>query len=361
MDDTMVVTGSLRLTGSLVTTGSAIFRVNTDRNLATRFDTNILLSAQSDSGAPESLRVYADTFRLFTATTAVGLTERLTISNTGAATFSSSVTAISSMFVQAINNSDLPFINFSNNGRSFDWGRVGGLLQGDGDGALYFQTKLGVGLTEKMRITSAGNVGIGITNPSYILHIPQNNNLFLGNLYITGTANNPILSSGATGGSIELDGGGAGTGRIFLQGAAGGGNGYIEFRAGGSLRMTIASNGNIGAPSGTNIYNASDARLKQNIETIVNGLDKIVALNPVKFNWIDGFEPNEDGKDMLGFIAQEVQEVVPEAVENFNNNAITVGDTVIENSLRVNEKFIIPVLVKAIQELKAEIDKLKNK
>jgi hypothetical protein len=83
-------TGSVFVTGALSGT-SATFRVSTDRNLATRFDSNIVLSAQSDSGAPESLRVYADTFRLFTATTAVGLTERFTISNTGAATFSSSV------------------------------------------------------------------------------------------------------------------------------------------------------------------------------------------------------------------------------------------------------------------------------
>jgi hypothetical protein len=63
---------------------------------------------------------------------------------------------LSTLNIQATGNSDLPYINFSNNGRSFDWGRVGGLLQGDGDGALYFQTKLGGGLTEKLRITSTG-------------------------------------------------------------------------------------------------------------------------------------------------------------------------------------------------------------
>jgi len=68
---------------------------------------------------------------------------------------------LSTLNVQATGNSDLPYINFSNNGRSFDWGRVGGLLQGDGDGALYFQTKLGGGLTEKMRITSSGTVQPG--------------------------------------------------------------------------------------------------------------------------------------------------------------------------------------------------------
>ena len=213
-----------------------------------------------------------------------------------------------------------------------------------------------------------GFFGIGMNNPSYTLHIPQGNNLFLSNLFIAGTANNPVLSSGATGGSMYLQGGGAGEGNIYLQGASSGGNGYIEFRTNGSLRMTIASNGNIGAPSGTNIYNASDLRLKQNITAITEGLDKIIALNPVKFNWIDGFEPSEDSKNMLGFVAQELQNVIPEAVENFGNSSIVVGEITVENPLRVNEKFIIPVLVKAIQELNtkldaanAEIEELKNK
>jgi hypothetical protein len=63
---------------------------------------------------------------------------------------------------------------------------------------------------------------------------------------------------------------------------------------------------------------------------------------------------------MLGFIAQEVQNAVPEAIENFGNNSITVGEVVIDNPLRVNEKMIIPVLVKAIQEQQCTINTLKT-
>jgi hypothetical protein len=124
--------------------------------------------------------------------------------------------------------------------------------------------------------------------------------------------------------------------------------------------MTIDGNGSIGAPSGTNIYNASDIRLKQNVSTINEGLNSILALNPVKFNWINNFVPAENGKNMFGFIAQEVQAVLPEAVESFGGNSITVEDTIIENPLRVNEKYIIPVLVKAIQEQQVQIDSLKE-
>jgi hypothetical protein len=125
-----------------------------------------------------------------------------------------------------------------------------------------------------------------------------------------------------------------------------------------SLRMTIDGSGNIGATSGTNIYNASDIRLKQNISSISGSLNSVLLLNPVKFNWIDDFVPFENGKDMLGFIAQEVQTIVPEAVESFAADSIFVGETEIDNPLRVNEKFLIPVLTKAIQEQQAIIDSL---
>jgi len=61
---------------------------------------------------------------------------------------------------------------------------------------------------------------------------------------------------------------------------------------------------------------------------------------------------------MLGFVAQELQEIIPEAIESFGENSIIIGDTIIDNPLRVNEKFLIPVLTKAIQEQQAIIDAL---
>ena len=126
----------------------------------------------------------------------------------------------------------------------------------------------------------------------------------------------------------------------------------------GSERFRISYNGSIGAGgSTTNIYNASDIRLKKNITPISYGLDTISMLNPVKFNWADGFEPVEADKTLLGFIAQEVEEVIPEAIESFGGS-IDLNGTTIENTLRVNEKFLIPVLTKAIQEQQAIIDGL---
>jgi hypothetical protein len=127
-------------------------------------------------------------------------------------------------------------------------------------------------------------------------------------------------------------------------------------------KMTIYGSGNIGAPTGSNIYNASDFRLKKNIVTLSNGIDTILGLNPVKFNWLDNYVKDENNKDLLGFIAQEVVKIIPEAVESFSDGSdIILADRVVKNPLRVNEKFIIPYLVKAIQEQQKQINELKNK
>jgi hypothetical protein len=216
-------------------------------------------------------------------------------------------------------------------------------------GDLYFATRdvtTDTAPTERMRITSGGDINMNATSGNKLVTVKgQTGNGYYGEVRL----GNVDHSAGIIGRHISA------------------GNADLEFwteqySAGGyTKKMTITASGNIGAPTGTNIYNASDIRLKQNVTTITNGLSKINALNPVKFNWIDGFEPSEDGKDMLGFIAQEVQNVIPEAVENFSNNSVTIGETIIDNPLRVNEKFIIPVLVKAIQELKAENDTLKER
>ena len=123
------------------------------------------------------------------------------------------------------------------------------------------------------------------------------------------------------------------------------------------VAMTIDASGNIGAPTGTGIYQASDQRLKQNISSLSNSLDIIQGLNPVKFNWIDNFQEDENDKTLYGFVAQEVQEIFPDAVESFGSgDDVEVDGTVVENPLTVRDKFFIPVLVKAMQEQQALIE-----
>ena len=222
-------------------------------------------------------------------------------------------------------------------------------------GYLAFLTRGSDGSTERMRITSGGSLLITKNN---IIGANTTDGSDDGYLF--------LCSAGAAGASrgafVQCFGNEYSGDSGVLQLCAGntGAAGYINFRTGdGGDRMRITINGSIGAPTGTNIYNPSDIRLKQNISTTTYGLNTISLLNPVKFNWKGGFEPTEDGKDMLGFVAQEVQEVIPEAVELFGGD-INLNGELITTPLRVNEKFIIPVLVKAIQELKSENDTLKE-
>jgi hypothetical protein len=147
------------LTGALSGT-SATFRVNADRNLAIKYDTNVTLSSQGDSGGPESLRIFADTFRIFTATTAVGLTERFTISNAGKVLIGKDSSTGGVLQVSNGTNmfnvdydADGPYITAVNNANT-----VYKRLTIDASEILF-----DISAAEKMRITSGGNVGIGGT------------------------------------------------------------------------------------------------------------------------------------------------------------------------------------------------------
>tara|TARA_B100000401_G_scaffold436808_1_gene381020 strand:+ start:430 stop:1746 length:1317 start_codon:yes stop_codon:yes gene_type:complete len=143
----------------------------------------------------------------------------------------------------------------------------------------------------------------------------------------------------------------------FFVGSAGAGTGTRP------KRMVIDTNGSIGAPSGTNIYSASDSRLKKNVVTLDKGLSEINSLRPVSFNWIDGYCDTETDT-LYGFVAQEVQTVDSNLVHSFSSTPIGIGTDplnptqTITDPLRVDEKYIVPMLVKAIQELSAKNDAL---
>ena len=122
----------------------------------------------------------------------------------------------------------------------------------------------------------------------------------------------------------------------------------------GVYRFYVSSAGVIHATS-TSITGISDASLKENVRDLDSGLDTIKALRPRRFDWKNG-----DGTDVMGFIAQEVEEVMPELVEDHQ-----YSDEEVKKSLRMGD--MIPAMVKAMQEqqemieaLKAEVEALKN-
>jgi hypothetical protein len=98
--------------------------------------------------------------------------------------------------------------------------------------------------------------------------------------------------------------------------------------------------------------NGSDARLKDNIQSIDSCLDVVNALRPVTFQYKP--EHSKDQSVQTGFIAQELQQAL--AGKLYIDGLVQEGP----EYLNVAYQNIIPLLTKAIQELKAEIDQLKG-
>ena len=96
--------------------------------------------------------------------------------------------------------------------------------------------------------------------------------------------------------------------------------------------------------SGTTYNTTSDRRLKENIELITDGKEKLLAMKPSTFNFIN----DENKTKMHGFIAQEMQEVIPEAVSDGTTMGMDYGR-------------ITPVIVAALQDALREIEDLKIK
>ena len=103
--------------------------------------------------------------------------------------------------------------------------------------------------------------------------------------------------------------------------------------------MTGSFSGNFAATGNITAY--SDERLKSNISTISGALDKVNALRGVSYT--------KDGENSIGVIAQEVQKVIPEVVqENEEYLSVAYGN-------------LVGVLIEAVKELSAEVEALKAK
>lgn len=219
---------------------------------------------------------------------------------------------------------------------------------------------------------NGGKVGIGESGPNEKLHVKDDiggtvsslQHVMKIELTSSGTPQNgigpSIMFNSPMTGQNDVELGYIGYQNDNVSGAYGNFVVYTRPNAPSALRLTVANNGNIGAPSGTNIYNASDARLKQNVTNLSGSLEKIKQMQGVSFNWVDGFCDPEADKTLYGLIAQDLQSVDSNLVDSFSDNSIIVNDVTVENPLRVNEKFIIPVLVEAVKELSAKVTALEN-
>jgi hypothetical protein len=204
-----------------------------------------------------------------------------------------------------------------------DLARITGTKTGGGasanDGILTFSTALDASLTERARITSGGD--------------------FL-------TAGKTTASSTTVGAELLANG-------QINTASANIDNLNLYNTTAAAYRFYVSPGGTVFATN-TTISAISDQRLKENVRDLDVGLDAIMALKPRKFDWKEG--KGQDKKDVRGFIAQEFEQVFPDLIDEWKDPA-PEG----EEPYKSVRQDLIPVLVKAIQELSAKVAALEAK
>jgi hypothetical protein len=283
-----------------------------------------------------SLLVDSTNLRLFSG---VGATTLLTIASTGAATFSSSVTATTGTLSTAYNGGSVGQLHITSSGTE------GGTITFEKTSGTAQKYKFGLGTTslfiynetagnQPFTLTSGGNVGIGMTGYSDM------------RLAVRG--------AGATSATFGF--------RVESSAA----NALFQVRNDGLIETGTQTNSpyNISATGRTAIlsssgvlgYLVSTRESKANIESISN-VDFINQLNPVQFNYRKKDNITNEFTDELydnityGFIADEVEKVNKDLVF-YQEDGVTLAGVEYNN--------MIAILTKAIQEQQAQIEELKK-
>jgi hypothetical protein len=211
-------------------------------------------------------------------------------------------------------------------------GRIAYRHNGD---KLVFQT----GNTERMTLNSTG-LGVGASSPTHKLQVTGE---------FTGTSTGAALfqnthdsvTSGDEVVRIQFSGDNDATGGHFIN----------FFDSGGDI-------GRINVNSASNIQYAttSDYRLKENIKDIENAIDKLKLLKPRNFNFI-----KKPDVSMDGFIAHELQDVVPIAVDGVKDQMRVVDGKEEIYPQAVDASKLIPILTKSLQEAITKIEELETR
>jgi hypothetical protein len=211
-----------------------------------------------------------------------------------------------------------------------------------------------------MRIRRNGNIGIGVANENDINRLLTVNGTgrFQNILYFGGTeANLPHIYALIVGAGRNLILNSGGSGSDVNQVALSAGTGDV-----GGFWPTINNNVNLGSTSlrwrtiwsNNPLNSSSDQRLKTAVTPLASSLDKVMRMRPVSYRWID-----DDGHTHLGFIAQEMENIVPEVVRTPRTTHDQEGN-VQESHYAMVYAELIPVLTQAIQEQQKMIEELKE-
>jgi len=278
-----------------------------------------------------------------------------------------------------------------------------------GDGDNYTQSAIGLrgstfnwnpagieflaGGAERMRIVSSGLVGIGTATPGMQLHISGDGSARRGILLTQTTANtswainNYETGAGEGAGNFGINqvgtgvrllintSGNAGFGvnptddRLIAQAGTAGNAGVVGYSNNLAAYGFLGYNNAWGVVcTGTSCggnqawTNYSDIRLKERIKPLpeTDGLATIMKLKPVRFHWKDAALDKKKG-EQLGFIAQDVEKLLPELLGSAIDTTITTADgktTQVRDVKNLSYATLVVPLTKAVQELKAANDNL---
>lgn len=287
--------------GNISTAGSTFISLSTNSSERLRVNTNgnVLIGTTTDAG----FRLDVNGTGRFSGNVGVGTSNFISYAGYNTLTIGNS----GSGGVLAVRNGSNFGLNLyaSNNG-----GHIAGI---DANKALIFETFD----LERMRITSGGEVLFGKTSANWISNGIQteNNNQAIGVTSSSSAVNLFLRKNGVTGNVSTF---------------------WYDNSLVGSISITTST---------TSYNTSSDYRLKQDLKPI-NGLDLVSQIKVYDYEW------KSDETRAYGVLAHELQEVIPQAVN---------GEKDGENMQGVDYSKLVPILVQAIQELKAEIEILKNK
>lgn len=228
---------------------------------------------------------------------------------------------------------------------------------------------------DRVRIASSGNVLIGTsTDNTGKLQVNGEIRMYGSTLFRGMSSNTLQLCGGTSSSNIKIDGsvevitmdtngvsrmtinsvGEVGIGdtanssqKLRVVGASNTSNDYslVCAKLNGTSTMLLR-NDNYAYIAASSWAYGSDLRLKENICEVKNGLDMVLKMKPKHFDYIDGQKNN------LGFIAQDIEEIIPQAVSISDEKT---------GMLSLKTDFLVPYLVKAIQEQQIMIEELKAK
>jgi hypothetical protein len=204
----------------------------------------------------------------------------------------------------------------------------------------------GTNNTERMRIDSSGNVGVGTTSPQEMIHA------------YSASTSAAIRASGNGNNNSKVEIGYHTTNGPYIKAGSSGITGLQFYRDNTVLSAEIHRNtGDFYTNDGT-ISSLSDSRVKENIQDLADGLEVVKQLKPktFKYNKKATFY-DEKTKDIIryGFIADEVQEVAPQYTQVGKGK---IDGVEVDDLKSLSTTKMIPMLVKAIQEQQTLIESL---